>query len=176
MTSRQFDDVASVCDGDLLAAIEAHHIVAGAKIDVEAHYVTWEIAKQRMLFTYLSRRHARKSDTPQPAMAALKGIAREQNAILRHPAMRKKGMAGEQNGWFPAWELPEADFSVPGGRYYSPMPPLEIGHNAWRYVVLGPVWHDDRHGRYTTWSEKGLYPARHWLAEEGTHTSLAEYA
>ena len=95
-------------------------------------------------------------------MAAIKNIAREENAVLRHPGMRGLAMRGHQAGWFPAWAHPEQV-------EYSPLPVP-----GWRFVILGPMWIEDRYGIFTVWSEAGLKPTEHRLLDESVHLAAMD--
>lgn len=134
-------------------------------VDVIAPYAAWERAKALMIDRYLTVTGGKKPTTTQTTMSAMRRIAVAQNAVMRHPALRRKQMLGLQQTWFPVWELPEPDMTTPGGRWFSPFP-IE----GCPFVVLGPVWEFGHlKARATKWSPEGVWPRDHWLADEANH-------
>lgn len=139
----------------------------GSSVRVCAPYIAWELAKQSLMDAHLTPHGTanRRGLTWQNSagLMAIQAISQAQNAYLRHPALRAKGMAGIHHEWFPVWEAFEED----GPHLYSPVPNNE------RFVVLGPVWLKDSHyPSYTMWSTEGLHPLGHPLGIEATHLSV----
>ena len=162
LTPRQIKVIRPVLGEDLICRMfgreQTVSRTGSSYTEVTLPYIGWQIIQDRMIDTYLTRHRGRRNDAPKPALAAMTRIARELNAVVRHPAMKRVAMLGVQGGWFPVWETAEG---------YSPMP--GIG----RFVVVGPrLMHALRGTAFTVWTPEGLYPATHWLADERSHTEL----
>lgn len=163
VTPRQFAIALEVAgDGELRAALEHDHRPTGAGtwFDVAAPYLGWQILLRRLEEQFLSPALGRTPKTPDAALRLISHIAKAQNTMIRHPALRGAAMIGIQAGWFPLWFCDDNMVSpspIPGGTF----------------TVIGPKWAtNDRGVRITRWDPTGVWPRHHWLASETAHTAL----
>jgi hypothetical protein len=163
VTPRQFAHVREVAgDGILRATMERDHRPTGSGtwFDVTAPYLAWEIVQRRLEEAYLTPSLAMTKKTPDAAMRLLQHIAKAQNTMLRHPALRGAAMIGMQAGWFPLWIMKTGQV--------SPVPVLDG-----EFTVIGPRWATNQNGtRVTRWAPDGVWPRGHWLTSESAHTDL----
>ena len=163
VTPRQFAHVRELAgDGILRDTMERDHTPTGSGtwFDVAAPFIAWEIIMRRLEDTFLTPSLAMTKKTPDAALRLIQHIAKAQNTMLRHPALRDAAMIGVQAGWFPLWITPS------GAVQPVPVPDS-------RFVVLGPRWSMNPNGtKVTVWRPDGIWPRNHWLASEASHTAL----
>lgn len=125
---------------------------------IRAPYVAWRLTLA-LLINEAFRRDGKRRDVPRPTGTAIKRIARELNAVDRHPAMRGLAVIGWQAITFPVWW-------GAAGYFPAPMPSLQ-------FVVLKPEWTIENGKKITTWSPtEGVAPEGDRLLMEETHLSV----
>lgn len=163
VTPRQFQYIEALAgDGVLADTFRRDHqrTGKGTWFDVTAPYLAWEIIARRLEAAYLAPSLGRTPKTPDAALRLIAHIAKAQNTMQRHPAMRGAAMIGIQAGWFPVW--------IHSTGIVSPMPLPGA-----TFTVIGPKWSmNDRGMRVTRWDPSGMWPRSHWLASEDAHTRL----
>lgn len=164
LTRSQWGAVMDLVNPQVQSALTTELIDRGGRdVWVRAPFAAWELVAEVCEQRVFTPKGARRGGV-RFLGAALRTVAREMNAVLKHPALRAVAMIGHHAVVIPAWRQdPRDDFD----RVWWPSPIIGA-----EFVVLRPTWHDEGGRRLTTWGRDGIGSRNDWLNDEASHLAV----